>query len=146
MKFADKRWWPRIMVRRTAVPPLVLGLVLIILTACNRINQQPTLGSQTTFPPQTEAILTCSQECAARSQCGDTVEQGTVVMGSGGGPATRFHELIFPAESRVTINGSDVRTLEPLIGGDQFELTFYHVTVIDSGKSGWIAGWCVAAP
>ncbi len=145
-KYADKRWRPRAMVRRAAVPPIVLGLALVVLTACGLINSAPTLGSQTTFAPETEAVLTCSAECANRSQCGDTVEQGTVVMGSGGGPATRFHELLFPAEARVTINGSDVRTLEPLIGGEQFDLMFYYVTVVDSGKSGWIAGWCVAAP
>lgn len=139
--FADKRWWPR-----TAVPPVILGLTLVILTACSLINQQPTLGSQTTFAPQTEAVLTCSSECANRGQCGDTAAQGTVVLGSGGGPATRFHELFFPADARVTINGSDTRTLEPLIGGDQFDMTFYHISVVDTGKSGWVAGWCVAAP
>jgi len=134
------------MVRRTAVPPIVLGLALLILTACSLINSTPTLGSQTTFASQSEAILTCSAESANRGQCGDTAEQGAVVMGGLGGPAVRYHELLFPAESRVTVNGSDVRTLEPLIGGEQFDLTFYYVTVVDGGKSGWVAGWCVAAP
>lgn len=140
-RYAHKRWRSD-----PAVSPILLGLMLVVLTACGLINSTPTLGSQTTFAPQSEAVLTCSQECASRSQCGDTAEQGTVVMGGGGGPATRFHELIFPAQARVTINGSDMRTLEPLIGGEQFDLMFYHVTMIDSGKSGWIAGWCVAAP
>ena len=92
-------------------------------------------------------MLTCSQECLARGQCGTTAEFGDVVLGGSVGPTTNSHQLIFPVSNpNVIINGSEERTVLPLAGGEPFSARFYQVSLNDLTKTGWVAGWCVAAP
>jgi len=127
---------------------LLLTAVLLFLTSCGLLggSQEATLGHQVELPPQSEAVLICSQECADRGWCGTLPDERVVVMGNAGNPVTDPRDTIFLQDTPVFINQVAVGTLEQLATGEQFTLAFYQVTSFDVGKSAWIAGWCIAAP
>ncbi|MCA9958339.1 MAG: hypothetical protein KC443_04865 [Anaerolineales bacterium] len=125
---------------------IVLGWVMLVLTACSLLNRDAsaaTLGHDTQL--EIEAITTCSQSCRERGQCGTTAEQGTVVLGGVFQPLTNSHDMFFPIDTRVSINGVTPYVLRQVSDGQQFSINFYNVIAPD-GKSGWVAGWCLAAP
>jgi hypothetical protein len=127
---------------------LLLAAALLLLTSCGLLGggQEVILGHQTELPPQSEAVLTCSQECADRGWCGTLPDQRTVIMGNAGNPVTDPRDTIFLQDTLVFINQVGPGTVELLATGEQSLLTFYQVTSFDVGKSAWIAGWCIAAP
>jgi hypothetical protein len=56
------------------------------------------------------------------------------------------HELFFPNNTAVQINGQVLRNVQPVNAGEPFPMNFYFVTATDgSNKGGWVAGWCVQA-
>ena len=127
---------------------ILLIAASLVFTACGLLGgsaPEPTLGHQTPLQPQTQAVLTCSQECAARGWCGTTDDQRDVVLGNAENVATIPHDRIFLQDSVVFINLVSLGTLESVASGEQSQLPFYLVTSPDQGKSAWIAGWCIAA-
>jgi hypothetical protein len=135
-------------VKRVRLAQLFLATASLIMTACGLLagNQGGLLGHQVQLPPQSEAVLVCSQECADRGWCGTTSDQRQVVLGNAITPADPFPDRLFSLDSRVNINQVGVATLEQVVSGEQSELPFYHVISLQEGKSAWIAGWCIAAP
>jgi len=104
------------------------------------------LGHQVELPPQSEAVLTCSQECADRGWCGTLPDQRAVVMGNAGNPAFEPRDTIYLQDTPVFINQVGVGTIELLATGEQSSLLFYQVTSMDVGKTAWVAGWCITSP
>ncbi len=90
-------------------------------------------------------MLLCSQACQERGQCGTIANQSTVVLGGIFQAQTSSHDVFFPTATRVAINNVTPFWVRQLVDGQQFSINFYNVTAPD-GKSGWVAGWCVAAP
>ena len=130
----------------------VLFLTLaLLLSGCSMLNREPDivigeLGSDIFLADGTAAIITCSDTCEKKSQCG-TADDSKVIMGGLEGALVDHWDMMFADETAVTINTSRERTVQKVIDSAQVEnLFFYSVTANDgSGKAGWIAGWCVAA-
>ncbi|MCP4426294.1 MAG: hypothetical protein GY803_17520 [Chloroflexi bacterium] len=119
-----------------------LTVVLLSLAACSLMNGEPTLGSAAEL--QGQAVVTCSAACAERGQCGRSANGDQVVLGGQGGPAVENHDRVFAANTAVPIYESRMQRVEPINGGEQFDLRFYHIQRPD-GADGWVAGWCLAA-
>lgn len=118
----------------------------MIIVACGG-SDSPRLGSEIILSGN--AILTCSQECRDRGQCG--VAQGTenqfVLIGSTEQPTTRPRQFALPTGSTVTIISTPQETTLVLISDPNAreKVNFYPVTVPDRGSAGgWVAGWCLA--
>ncbi len=99
------------------------------------------------------AVLACTNECAARGQCGTTVESPKVevVLGGLDGPVVepQQHDRFIPAGATVEIKETRSEKLEQ-INGRQFDETFSRVewrnTIGDIQKTGWFANWCIQVP
>jgi hypothetical protein len=119
---------------------LIFGLIFLV-TACRR-NTAQQWGDQALLSGST--VLDCSEECAARGQCGNSAERGRVVLLSRWGPATHNHDLAITAGTAVTVLSTEATFLEQAMGGELL-LTYYLVEVPERGP-GWVAGWCLRAP
>ena len=94
--------------------------------------------------------LECTSECAARGQCGTTVESPKVDVVLGGLDAPivepKQHDRYIPAGVTVEIKDTRSERLEQ-VNGRQFDQTFSRVewrnTMGDVQKTGWFADWCV---
>ena len=118
----------------------------IIMAACGR-DDAPRLGSEVILSGN--AVLTCSQECRDRGQCGVAVGTETqfVLVGSAEQPTTRPRQFALPPGTTVTITSPPLATNLLLVTDPNARETvnFYPVTVPDRGNaSGWVAGWCLA--
>jgi hypothetical protein len=120
-----------------------LGLILL-LVACGDDNAP--------FAPNDRALIACTEECAARGQCGTTDDGRRVVLANGGGPAVSLHDSLYTDGTQVVVNESTERELiaarngVPLIGeSDPFLHTFYRVSN-QEGKTAWVSSWCLARP
>lgn len=133
--------------RKVRLAQLFLGAVSLIITSCGLLGggQGGQLGHQVQLPLQSEAILTCSQECADRGWCGTTSDERQVVLGNAVTPADPFRDRLFLHDSRVIVDQVGFGAIETLASGEQAELPFYHVISLEEGKAAWIAGWCIAA-
>jgi hypothetical protein len=128
--------------RRGLVLCLLLAAMMLLVVACGG-----GAGTGAAIQPQSQARLVCTQECRDRGQCGTSLDGRIFVLGREFEPAVDAHDRLFPQETVVTINGGEIRTLQPIrpepAGGEPFPHTFYHVTTIDGSKSAWISSWCV---
>jgi len=134
---------------RAGARRILFTIIVLLLSACGFGGggaQGEAIEGQNQLPPQSEALLTCSQECADRGWCGTTNDQRAAVLGKSIDPAAASHDLIFLQDTRVYINYVGLATVELVATGEQSQLPFYYVTSLDQGKSAWIAGWCIAAP
>lgn len=95
--------------------------------------------------PFSTAVLTCSQECASRGQCGSLDDERKAVLGNSVMPETVAHDRVFADGTAVTINRVAMATLEAADTAEQSQLPFYFVATTDPGRSGWIPGWCIMA-
>jgi hypothetical protein len=122
-------------------PGLLTIFVLFLLAATN------CGGGDAAAPPDAQAQqqgqLICSEECAARGQCGTLLSNNqSVILGNPEQPAVSAHQLFFPADATLPIIGvQDVLLREPATG-NEFTQPFYMISRED-GRSGWVAGWCV---
>ena len=123
---------------------LWLILAMVVLPACSLINREAVLGSEVEFQPQAQVTVDCNTACAERGQCGITADGQTVVLGGQNGPVVENHDRIFPEGTAVTILSSSEQTIEPVQGGSQSQLRFYHIQPTDNRQPGWVAGWCLA--
>jgi hypothetical protein len=118
---------------------------LILLLAACRDDNAP-------FAQNDRALIACSEECAARGQCGTTDDGRRVVLANSAGPAVSQHDTLYTDETQVVIAGLIERELiaarngAPLIAeATPFPHTFYQVTD-QEGRSAWVSGWCLARP
>jgi hypothetical protein len=124
--------------------PLLLFLLLFFFTACSLLNREnePDSAAATEGAPQ--IFLVCSEACASRGQCGETNNgRDQVILGHPDRPAVSDHQLVFGHETAVASINTREETLQIVSTGQQFNHTFYLVTRLDDGRSGWVAGWCV---
>jgi hypothetical protein len=130
---------------------LLLVLASLLFTACGLLGggtdeaSQQALGHQTQLPPQSQAILTCSEECAARGWCGTTDDERQVVLGNAENVSAVPQDRVFLHGSIVFINLVSMATIESVATGQQAQLPFYLVTSPEQGRSAWVAGWCIAS-
>lgn len=130
--------------RRPLLLLLLLGLAVALLAACRN-------GEATPLAQGDQAEITCSDECAARGQCGTLDDEQLAVLGHDITPALTLHNRFFLNETLVIIeeiNTRDViaaRNGAPLIAeATPFPHTFYRVS--GEGKTAWVSGWCLARP
>ena len=123
---------------------------VLLLSGCSLINKEPDvvigeLGAATLLPDGTTAVITCSDRCEKKSQCGTTRGE-KVIMGGLDTTVVSSWNMMLTDKTAVIINTSQSRTVQKVKYPEQEEnLYFYKVTANnDSGTSGWIAGWCVA--
>ncbi len=118
--------------------------VFLLVAACGR-------GTPTATDPQAllsgQAVVACSDQCAARGQCGVLADGQQAILGNSFGPDTLNHDRLFVAGTAVNIVGSEVRVVQSLANAEQrAQLPFYAVALPDNSKTAWVAGWCVASP
>jgi hypothetical protein len=129
----------------------VVSLLFIIwwvwgLSACSLIGggddeaAQLTLGSEGDLVPGSAALI-CSQECRDRGFCG-IAEQGTMVLLSSFGPATRGHDMAVLDRTTVNIEFGQPQTAFTVLTNEPVPINYYAVNVPERG-SGWVAGWCI---
>jgi len=118
----------------------------MIIAACGG-DATPRLGSEVILSGN--AVLTCSQECRDRGQCGVAVgtENQFVLIGSPEQPTTRPRQFALPTGSTVAIISAPTATTLVLVSDPNAreQVNFYPVTIPDrNNASGWVAGWCLA--
>jgi hypothetical protein len=98
------------------------------------------------------ALIACSEECAARGQCGTTDDGRRVVLANSAGPEVSVHDSLYTDETQVQVVELTQRDLIAARNGaaltaeaTPFPHTFYKVTD-QAGRSGWVSGWCLARP
>jgi hypothetical protein len=119
----------------------------IIIAACGGGEATPRLGSEIILSGN--AVLTCSQECQDRGQCGVVAGTETqfVLIGSPEQPTTRPRQFALPPGSTVTIISPPQSTTLVLTTDPNARETvnFYPITIPDRANApGWVAGWCLA--
>ena len=104
-------------------------------------------GGETATPeaPVTQqANLICSEECAARAQCGKTLNgEQPVILGNPDFPAVEGHQMTFPADTTLPIVGFQDELVQVVATGEQFTQSFFLIKRADE-RVGWVAGWCVS--
>ena len=128
------RYWRHI--RLTII--LLAGFVLLV--AC---------GNGAPLAPGEQATLVCSEECAARGQCGTLTDDTKVILGQDSGPIVRGHNRFFVENVIVTVEETTQRDLigalngVPLLEATPFPHIFYRVTQAEIAKTAWVSGWCI---
>lgn len=130
---------------------LLVSFVIIIslIAACGGGNDDaPPDDGVGDVAPAGGTALTCSQECADRAQCGESVDRGTVVLLNLEQPAVLAdeHDLAVPAATAVNVVEERLVTVLETATGSEFEVPFYRVFVPDRNVEAWVAGWCVINP
>lgn len=131
--------------RRSTIQLLLFASILALATACTLLNS-PRYGNELELELDSQARVTCSEECSARGQCGTSLDESIYVLGSIDGPRVDNHNRAFVNDSAVTIKSRVPQNLQRLEDGQQFSMNFYEVTTTDLTKAGWVAGWCIASP
>ncbi|MEM7117694.1 MAG: hypothetical protein AAF614_35000 [Chloroflexota bacterium] len=128
--------------QRRIIRLILLTIVLLLLPACLSVFNSTRYGSELEL--EGEAVVTCSDECSLRGQCGTGLDESVYVLGGIDAPLVQNHNRIFADNTAVTIKSRLPQNLQRIEDNQQFSLNFYEVTASESGKAGWIAGWCVA--
>jgi hypothetical protein len=121
--------------------PLFLCLLLLSVTACFG-GGDLVLGHEA--PLAGDAVLTCSQDCADRAQCGQSTDRGEVVLLSPFGPVTQGHTMAVPVDTTVQIIDRRQETAVAVLTNELATVLFYRVTIPDRAEPGWVAGWCLS--
>lgn len=127
---------------RLLSPTVVLLALLLVLTAACSLrgdNTNMVLGSEVILSGQ--AMLTCSQECADRGQCG-TADAGEMILVNSPEPAVSNHNMAISAGTLVTIDHAESRQVLQISNSESLNIDFYLVNIPDRGF-GWTAGWCI---
>ena len=121
----------------------LLGLALFFLLfvlGCSRGGNEVPVEEGA---PQQQGTLVCSEECAARGQCGKTVAGNEpVILGHPDRPTVQDHQMTFQADYTLPIVGTAEELVQVVSTGEQFQQTFFLLQRSD-GRTGWVAGWCL---
>jgi hypothetical protein len=104
-------------------------------------------------PAGEQVIISCSQECADRAQCGTTTgeQEVRVVLGGKNSPTVEAngHDVFFLHGTSVEIKERMEVTLKDA-DGEEFTHTFDRVefrnAIGDIAETGWIPEWCIERP
>ncbi len=133
-----------IVIRRPLLLLLLMGLAAALSVACRNGEESPLAQGD-------QAQITCSDECAARGQCGTLEDEQLAILAHDSGPAVTLHNRFFADETLVTVE--EINTREIIAARDgvplnseatPFPHTFYRVT--GEGKTAWVSGWCLSRP
>ena len=114
---------------------------LLFVLGCSRGGDTPPVEEGAV--PQQQGTLVCSEECAARGQCGKTVNGNQpVILGHPDHPAVQDHQMTFQAEYTLPIISTKEEILQVVSTGEQFPHTFFLLQRADN-QVGWVAGWCL---
>jgi hypothetical protein len=117
----------------------------LLLTACLGGGEADTPATNPDPGPLSgEVLLSCSQICADRGQCGGHVDGYDVVLGGTQVPVVENHDVFFPAGVRAVVINNQLMQLQPVTNPQAFNQFFYQVEY--NGVRGWVAGWCATAP
>ena len=138
-----KRPFPRHPNQGTTIVSLIglAFLFLLFIAGCSRGGEEtePTTAEGT----QQLGTLVCSEECAARGQCGTSVNSNQpVILGHPDHPAVQDHQMTFQAEYTLPIIGAKDELVQVVSTGEQFNHTFFLLQRADE-RVGWVAGWCL---
>ncbi|MBE2222810.1 MAG: hypothetical protein IAF02_14790 [Anaerolineae bacterium] len=124
----------------------LIGLALfflLLISGCGRGNEETPPEGDPNAPQQQLGTLVCSEECAARGQCGTSVSNNQpVILGHPDHPAVQDHQMTFPAENTLPIIGTKDELVQVTATGEQFNHTFFLLQREDE-RVGWVAGWCL---
>jgi hypothetical protein len=116
---------------------------LFFILACGGGGEETPPEGQPEAAAQQQGTLVCSEECAARGQCGTSVNDGSpVILGHPDQPAVQDHQMTFQAEYTLPIIDTKDELLQVLTTGEQFTHRFFLLQRAD-GRAGWVAGWCL---
>ena len=100
---------------------------------------------------QEAAKIVCTDECAARGQCGVLPDDHRAVLANEGRPAVWDHNRFFVDGTPVIVR--EVSNRELIASRDRVPLTveatpFPHIfyRVEGEGKNAWVSEWCIARP
>jgi hypothetical protein len=122
---------------------LILLAGFVFLVACG--NNAPLAAGE-------QVVLVCSEECAARGQCGSLSDGTKAILGQDSGPIIRGHNRFFIEGAVVNIDETTNRDLVSAVNGVPvfeaipFTHTFYRVTQPELLKTAWVSGWCIVRP
>ncbi|MFO7682259.1 MAG: hypothetical protein R6X34_19645 [Chloroflexota bacterium] len=122
----------------------LMGFFLFFVLGCSLLNpdSNETAPAEGEAPPAQQAMLVCSDECAARGQCGHLVSNDQpVILGHPERPAVQEHQLTFPSDTPLPVLGIRDEIVQSVTTSEQFSHPFYLVQRADS-QTGWVAGWC----
>ncbi len=134
------------------MPRLLLVVLVLVVVIAIAVTLLLTRGNgNVSLAVNDRAVVTCSEECAARGQCGTLNNSRPVVLASTVGPEIRNHNSLYLNNTQVVIMGLTERQLiaarngNPLFGqAEPFNHTFFQVS--DQEKTAWVSGWCLARP
>ncbi len=117
---------------------VVLALMMLLVAACGRGG-----GEETAAPlAENQVRLVCSEECAARAQCG-LVNGSPVVLLRQEGPEVSGHNQIAPEGTIANRMDAQLREVVETSTGQPLAVTFIRVEALEQGINGWVVqDWC----
>jgi hypothetical protein len=117
---------------------VVLALLVLLVAACGGGG-----GEETVAPlPENQVRLVCSEECAARAQCG-LANGSPVVLLRQEGPEVSGHNLMAPEGTVATRIDAQPREVVQTSTGQPLLVTFIRVQVPEQAIDGWVVqDWC----
>jgi hypothetical protein len=116
-------------------------LLILLLTGCFGGGGEE--AAAPTPAPTGQTVVTCSDACAQQGQCGTTGDGRQLVLGRRDVPETQNHDLVFPTNAPVSVQATNIRTLQPP-GGQPFPQGFSLISLNENGKTGWVSDLCIA--
>jgi hypothetical protein len=118
--------------------------LIVLLVACGGNENVP-------FVRDEQVLVTCSEECANRGQCGVMTDERRAVLANESGPAVTLQDRFFIEGATVVVVESSQRELFAALDGapliaetTPFPHMFYRVS--GEGKTAWVSEWCLARP
>ena len=128
---------------------MTLVLLMLFSSGCSVVDRVKNIGKggEPTPVPVKMGTLKCTDECAARGQCG-TTEQGAVILARRAEPAVTGHDRFFEEGQVVQIiNQQMPRILQQVSDGVTFSHDFYQIGLLDEAgtivETAWLTNWCV---
>ena len=120
---------------------IALTFFFLLFSLSCRGNETPPENPDA--PVEQQGSLVCNEECAARGQCGKTLNGNqSVILGNPDFPAVQAHQMTFPADVTLPIVGVKDEIVRVTATGEQFSQSFFLIRRADE-RVGWVAGWCV---
>lgn len=132
--------------QRLTLPLAIFSCALVLLlAACG--GDDPVR-----FNIDERALVTCSEICASRGQCGTLSGGQMAVLGNESGPAVDHQDRFYIDGTPVVVVERSERQLFPARNGSPltgsstpFPHIFYRVTNQEQ-KTAWVSEWCLARP